>query len=248
MTAGANNMKWTGFAIVIGIVAGGLAGRGIQAQSGQTPAVAEVRQTLDAARKQIETYKKAGGAAAVPNHPAVEWDAVLWAYRARYPRSEASALAAAEAVRLLVRAELWDRAHARIASLEFDDPAWERLPAVIYEEGIARQNLPYTIDTLSRAAAATTIPATRSSIFVVLGRAYRRSGDNAAATRALEAAKSAAPGTRYAEDAEGLLYEIKYLSIGLPAPPVSGESRNGRAIDLAALRGRPVVLVFWGTT
>jgi hypothetical protein len=83
----------------------------------------------------------------------------------------------------------------RIASLDFDDPAWERLATPIYEDGIARQDLPYTIDTLSRAAGATTNPASRSSILLVLG-----------------------------------------------------EARNGRAIDLAALRGRPVVLVFWSTT
>jgi hypothetical protein len=241
-------MKWSGLFLIVGIIAAGLTGRGIHAQSGETPAVAEVRKTLAAARKEVESYKKAGGAADAADHPALKWDATLWAYRARYPRSEAAALASAEAVRLLVRAELWDRAHARIASLDFDDPAWERVATPIYEEGIARQDLSYTIDTLSRAAAATTNPAIRSPILVVLGRAYRRYGDNAAATRSLEAAKSAAPGTPYAEEAAGLLYEIEYLSIGVQAPPLSGKTRNGRAIDLAALRGRPVVLVFWGTT
>ena len=240
-------MKWSRFFVIAGIIVAGLTSRGLHAQSGQTPAVAEVRKALDAARKEIESYKTAGRAGGA-DHPALKWDAALWAYRARYPRSEAAALASAEAVRLLVRAELWDRAHARIASLDFDDPAWERMATPIYEEGIARQDLPYTIDTLSRAAAATTNAAIRASILVVLGRTYRRSGDNAAATRSLEAAKSAAPGTPYAEQADGLLYEITYLSIGLPAPPVSGEARNGGAIDLAALRGRPVVLVFWGTT
>jgi hypothetical protein len=241
-------MKWSGFFVIVGIIAGGLTSRGIHAQSGQSPDVAEVRKTIDAARKEIDSYKKAGGAASAADHPALKWDATLWAYRTKYPRSEAAALASAETVRLLVRAELWDRAHARIASLDFDDPAWERVAAPIYEEGIARQDLPYAIETLSRAAAATTNPRIRSSISVVLGRAYRRSGDNPAAIRSLEAAKSAAPGTPYAEEADGLLYEIKYLSVGLPAPPVSGEARNGGAIDLAALRGRPVVLVFWGTT
>ena len=63
----------------------------------------------------------------------------------------------------------------------------------------------------------------------------------------MEAAKAAAAGTYHAEEADGLLYEIKYLSVGLPAPPVSGKPRNGRAIDLAALRGKAVVLVFQGT-
>jgi tetratricopeptide (TPR) repeat protein len=241
-------MKWSGFVIIAGLIAAALTSDAIHAQSDQTAAVAEVRKTLDAARTEVESYKKAGRAAGAPDHPALKWDAALWTYRERYPRSEAAALASAEAVRLLVRAELWDRAHARIASVSFDDPAWARVATSIYEEGIARQDLPYTIDTLSRAAAATTNPEIKSPILVVLGRAYRRSGDNDAATRSLEAAKSAAPGTPYAEEAEGLLYEIKYLSIGLPAPPISGETRNGRAIDLAALRGKPVVLVFWGTT
>jgi hypothetical protein len=245
-------MKWPGYVVIVAIgtciVVAGPTSPEIHATVGQTSADAEVRETLDAARKQIESYRKAGGAAGAADHPAVKWDAVLWEYRARYPGSEASALASSEAVRLLVRAELWDRAHARIAALDFDDPAWKRVASAIYDEGIARKDLPYTIDALSRAAAATTKPENKASILVVLGRAYRRSGDNDAATRTLEAAKSSAPGTPYAEEAEGLLYEIKYLSIGLPAPPVSGTTRGGRAIELAALRGRPVVLVFWGTT
>src|SRR5687767_7909303 len=208
-------MKGSRFFVIAGIIAAVLSSRGIYAQPGQTPAVEEVRKTLDAARKEIESYKKAGRAAGAADHPALKWDAALWAFRERYPQSEAAVLASAEAVRLLVRAELWDRAHARIASLDFDDPAWERVATPIYEEGIARQDLPYTIDTLSRAAAATTSPAIRSPILVVLGRAYRRFGDNAAATRSLEAAKSAAPETPHAEEADGLLYEIKYLSIGV---------------------------------
>jgi hypothetical protein len=246
-------MKWPGIVVIGGIgliviIGAGSTSREVHAAFGQTSADAEVRETLDAARKEIESYRKAGGAAGAADHPAAKWDAVLWGYRARYPQSEPAALASSEAVRLLVRAELWDRVHARIAALEFDDPAWKRVASSVYEEGIARQDLPYAIDTLSRAAAATTKPDNRSAIFVVLGRAYRRSGNNEAATRALEAAKSSAPGTLYAEEAEGLLYEIKFLSVGLAAPPVSGTTRAGRAIDLAALRGRAVVLVFWGTT
>jgi len=218
------------------------------AQAAETPTVAEVRETLAAARKAVEAYKRAGGAAAASDHPAIKWDAALWAYRQPDPRSEVAALASAEAVRLLVRAELWDRAHARVASLDADDPAWERVAATIYEEGIARKDLPWSIERLSGAAAATTSPSIKSAVQLVLGRAYRRHGDSAAATRSLEAAKESSPGTPYAEEAEGLLYEIKHLSIGLPAPPLAGTARKGRRIDLAALRGKPVVLVFWGTT
>jgi tetratricopeptide (TPR) repeat protein len=210
--------------------------------------MAEVRRTLDAARKEIAAYTAAAGAPAAADHPAVKWDAELWAFRDRYPRSEASALASAEAVRLLNRAELWERAQSRIDSLGVDDPAWERLPAVIYEAGIARKELPATIDRLSRVVAATSSPRIKSSALIVVGRAHRRQGNVDAAVKSFEAAKAAAPRTPLAEEADGLVYEIRYLSAGLPAPKITGKSRSGRAVTLEGFRGKAVVLVFWGTT
>jgi hypothetical protein len=220
-----------------------------QTQPTPAPTVAEVRETVAAARKEMDAYKAAGGAAGAPDHPAIKWEAALWAYRERDPRSDAATLATAEAVRVLVRAELWDRAQARIEALDFQDPAWWRLAAVVYEQGIARKDLPATIATLTRAAAQTADPSIKSSVLLVLGRAYRRHGDTAAATRTLEAAKAAAPGTPVAEEAEGVIYEIKYLSIGLQAPAISGKPRNARrAITLESFRGKPIVIVFWGST
>jgi hypothetical protein len=223
-------------------------GRTVLAQAAAGTDVTEVRQTLDAARKDVDAYISAGGRAGTPEHPAIKWAAALWAYRDRYPGTDAAAIGSAEAVRLLVRAELWDLAHARIDSLAADDPAWPRVAPVIYEEGIARKDVPYAIEKLSGVAASTPSASIKAPLLVVVGRAYRRQGDKAAATRALEAAKAAAPGTPFAEEADGLLYEIAHLSVGVPAPPLSGKARNGRAISLAALRGKPVVLVFWGTT
>jgi tetratricopeptide (TPR) repeat protein len=211
-------------------------------------ASADVSRTLDAARKEIATYKTAGGASGTADHPAIKWAAALWAYREKYPRSEAAALASAEAVRLLIRAELWERAQTRVDALDADDAAWERGASAVYEMGIAQENLASTIDKLSRVVAATTNARIKSSALLVLGRAYRRQGNTDAAVRSFEASKAAAPGTPYAEDAGGLLYEIKYLSPGLPAPPITGTARSGRAVTLDGFRGKAVVLVFWGTT
>ncbi len=222
--------------------------RPVFAQTATGPGVAEVRQTVDAARKNIEAYAAAGGRAGASDHPAIKWDSALWAYRERYPGTDAADVGSAEALRLLVKAELWDRAHARIDSLAPDDPAWRRVAPVAYEEGIAHKDLPYVIETLSRAAAATPNPSTKAPVLLIVARAYRRQGDKEAATRTLEAVKAAAPGTPFAEEADGLLYEIAHLSVGVPAPPLSGTTRDGRAISLAALGGKPVVLVFWGTT
>ncbi|MEO6238031.1 MAG: hypothetical protein ABIQ52_13605 [Vicinamibacterales bacterium] len=151
-------------------------------------------------------------------------------------------------VRQLVSTSAWTELDHKLAALSPDDPAWEKLPAVMYQGGITRNNLPWVVDRLSRVAVLTTNPSIKASALIAVGRAYRRQGDGGAATRSLESAKAAAPGTRYAEEAEGLVYEIQHLSVGLPAPPISAKARNGRTISLAALRGKAVVLVFWGTT
>ena len=209
--------------------------------------LATVRQMVADARDEIETFEKSTPATGSP-HPAAKWDAALWAIHEREPRTEAGARAAVEAVRLLTQADLWTRADARVDSLSLDDPAWEGLPWVLYEAGIKRQDVPAVIGRLTRVAEFAPKPTTRAAALMIIGRAYRRQGDVDAAKRALEASRAAAPGSTYAEESKGVIYEIDVLSVGKIAPAIATAARNGRPIDLAALRGKPVVLVFWGTT
>ena len=220
-----------------------------QPAPGAAVAVAEVRQMVTDARADVERYRTAGGAADAADHPAIKWNAAMWQVHDRSPHSEAGTIAAVEAIRLLTRVELWDRAHARVESLDADDPAWERVPAALYEEGIARKSFEYTIATLSQTAAATKTASIKSAALLIIGRVHRRQGDLPAATRSLEAARDAAPGTPQAAEADGLIYEIEHLSPGLPAPPISGKPLNARrAITLDSFRGKPIVLVFWAST
>src|SRR5258708_5134254 len=80
-------------------------------QSPPAATAADVQQMAAAARKDVDSYKAAGGAAGAADHPAIKWDAAMWPVHERAPQSEAGASAALEAIRLLTRAELWDRAH-----------------------------------------------------------------------------------------------------------------------------------------
>ena len=227
-------------------------GRTADAQSSRPApgaAVADVRQMVTDARKEIDSFSAAGGAAGAADHPAIKWDAALWQVHDRAPQSEEGTIAAVEAIRLLSRAELWDRAHARVESLGADDPAWERVPSVIYEEGIARKSFEYTVATLSQTADSTKKRSIKAAALLVVGRVNRRQGDLAAATRSFEAARAAAPGTPQAAEADGLIYEVEHLSVGLPAPAISGKPRNARRpITLESFRGKPIVLVFWAST
>ncbi len=222
------------------------------AQTPQTPAnaaaMAEIRQTIDTAWKEVQAYRTAGGKPGASDHPALKWHTTLWAYREQHPGTEAAARATADAIRLLVRGEFWEQAHARTEAVGVDDPAWERLSIALYEEGSTRKDFAYTIDKLSKVASATKSAPIKSAALLQVGRAQRRQGDMAAATRSLEAARSSAAGTASAEEADGILYEVAHLSVGLVAPAFSAKARNGKTVDLAALHGRAVVLVFWATT
>jgi hypothetical protein len=221
---------------------------GQTAQPSAGSSVAEVRETLTAARREIEAYRAQGGKPGAAEHPAVKWQAVLWTFRERQPESAAAALATAEAIQLLLRAELWNDARARVDALAADDLAWQRLAAYLYYDASARKEYSYAAGTLTRVAAAATVAPVKSAALLALGRLQRRQGETAAAVKSLEAARDAAPGSASADDAEGLLYDIANLSIGLKAPAFSATTRDGRAISLDALRGRAVAIVFWGST
>src|SRR3954466_4647274 len=167
------------------------------------------------------------------------------------PQAPASAQApntTVDAVRALVTAQRWDEMDARIQQVEADDPAWPRLASLVYQAGIERNNLPWVVERLAHVGATTPNTSIKAATLIIVARAYRRLDNRDAATRALESAKAAAPGTPYAEEATGLIYEVEHLSVVMPAPAFVAKARKGSTVNLAQLRGKPVVLVFWGTT
>ena len=81
------------------LFAGALLGTGHPALA-QTPppdaaaaaaAVAEIRQTIDTAWKDMQAYDKAGGKPGTADHPALKWHATLWTYREQHPGTQAAA-------------------------------------------------------------------------------------------------------------------------------------------------------------
>lgn len=210
--------------------------------------VADVRSTLTAARAEIDAFLAAGGKDGASDHPAVKWHSTLWAYRERNPGTEAAALATAEAIQLLLRAELSDQAHAKADSLSADDLAWVRLSAYFYYEASGRKDYSYLVNRLSDVSARTNDATVKSAALVALGRAYRREDDMPLAIKTLEAARAAAPESGSANEADGLLYDIAHLSLGLQAPGFSGTTPDGSTMTLESLRGHAVALVFWAST
>ncbi len=47
-------------------------------------------------------------------------------------------------------------------------------------------------------------------------------------------------------DAQGFLYELDHLQVGMPAPEIAGSDANEKELKLSQFKGRVVVLDFWG--
>jgi hypothetical protein len=54
------------------------------------------------------------------------------------------------------------------------------------------------------------------------------------------------PDTDVAREAQGFIYELKRLQIGMRAPEIVGTDVNEKEVKLSQFRGRVVVLDFWG--
>ena len=241
-------MRYNSLAILLCTLAAGPVLTGQAPQPGAGSTMADVQETLTAARKAIEEYRAGGGMPGTADHPALKWHEALWAYRERNPDSDAAALATAEAIQLLIRAEHWDKARARVDTVGVNDRAWERLANYLYYDASARKDYGRAAETFAKVATGTRVASIKSAALLSLGRVQRRQGEMAAGVKSLESARDAAPGTDSAKEAERLLYDIANLSIGLQAPAFSAATLDGRTISLESLRGRAVAMVFWGST
>jgi len=231
--------------VILAIPAGSASAQPVPA-AGST--VADVRSTLATARAEIDAFLAAGGKNGAGDHPAVKWQSILWAYRERNPGTEAAVLATAGAIQLLLRGDLREQAHAKVDSLAADDLAWVRISAYLYYDASWRKDYSYLVRRLSDVSARTSDATVKSSALLALGRAYRRQSDVALAVKTLESARAAAPGSAAANEADGLLYDIAHLSLGMQAPAFSGTTPDGHSVTLDSFRGKAVALVFWGST
>lgn len=90
-------------------------------------------------------------------------------------------------------------------------------------------------------------PKSRSVVLRKLGEHYQREGEIARAKSHFEDMLSLQADTFHVNYAEGALYEIENLRVGLPAPDFQAETIEGDTVKLSDLKGDVVVLEFWAT-
>lgn len=214
----------------------------------QAPMSGGVEDMLRQARREIADFQKAGGKNNDPGHPAEKWAQELWKWRETAPGTPDAARATTEAVRLLVYADRFSEVQERADRIPPDDPAWQGGMARVLLDSASRQkNYTYFFAKLQSVLSVAADPNTRAAVHVSLGRAWRRQGDERKAEAEFRSAMDLAADSPAGKDAEAQLYEILHLAIGHPAPLFSAAAIGGARLSLADYRGKPLVLVFWGT-
>jgi len=77
-------------------------------------------------------------------------------------------------------------------------------------------------------------------------RLLERDGTEAGARALLERLQREHPGSEPAQEAEGLLFKLDHLRVGLVAPDQEAVDQHGETFRLSDYRGKVVLLVFWG--
>jgi hypothetical protein len=80
-----------------------------------------VKALIEQAKKEEEQFSKSGVQATDAKHPNLKWSATLWQYRRKHPGTSATALATAEALRQLVRADRVSEMQERVDTLKLSE-------------------------------------------------------------------------------------------------------------------------------
>src|SRR5262249_40435781 len=135
----------------------------------------------------------------------------------------------------------------RVDGISPDDPAWQTLARVLQASASRQKDYAYFFARLQSVLTDATDAKTKAAIQASFGRAWRLQPDEKKAEAAFRAAIDLAADSPAGKDAEAQLYEMLHLSPGKPAPAFSAAAVGGARVSLADYRGKPLVVVFWGT-
>lgn len=219
-----------------------------QKPSSPTDPLQEAEELTGQALEAMENFMAAGGKNGDPNHPGRKWAARLWAFREQHRGTEAAAIVTGEAIHQLVHAGAMEEAWQRAASLPADDPSWQRVLQVLYEGAELYDGYAIFTRRISKLLEREFERELAAQMHHAAGLAYQKLEQwDSAATEFRAASRLAKPGSRLAQQAEALLFEVERLRPGLPAPEFTARALDGTEISLTDFRGRPVLLVFWAS-
>jgi hypothetical protein len=199
------------------------------------------------AKTEADAFNKSGGKVDDPKHPNLKWAATFWRYRLKHPGIPATKVATVQALTLLNRSNRSSELQAKTDTLKLDDPAWEQVVNVLLSSAMKTKDYSYFFTKAEALTQFAVDPKIKARARFNIGEAQWRKGDVEQARVAFQTVVAQYANTPYAEEAEGNLREINLLNAGQAAPQFDRTTINGDSLSLASLKGKIVVLKFWGT-
>ena len=122
----------------------------------------------------------------------------------------------------------------------------EVLEAVQYVHDWSKPAQDWTVP-LSKLAEATQRPQNRIRAYYAVGQIHLWTKGLRDAKAAFERILEQSPESELAKAAQTCLFEIENLQVGMTAPDFTATTMDGRQVSLKSLRGKVILLNFWGT-
>ena len=151
------------------------------------PELERVQAMVRQAKEESEQFSKSGSKASEPNNPNLKWAATLWEYRNKHPGIPATAIATAEALRLLVRADRISEMQAKADTVKLDEAAWKRAIYVLVEAAANKKDYNYLISKTQGLSQIAVDPEIKVFAHMTLGDAYWKKGETEQARAAFQA-------------------------------------------------------------
>ncbi|MFQ5495134.1 MAG: redoxin domain-containing protein, partial [Phycisphaerae bacterium] len=128
-----------------------------------------------------------------------------------------------------------------------DDPTLDDvLPQAVFA-GLASDKPASWADALSRLAATAKRKEAKVAALMALGKLRLGAKEPSEAKTAFQRVLTMKPGEETAQAARGYIHEIDHLQIGMPAPPFTAKTLDGKTVSLKSLHGQVVLLDFWAS-
>jgi peroxiredoxin len=217
-------------------------------ESGNTdPETTRVREMIRKAWQEAGQFTKVGGEIKDETHPIRKLAKVLWQYREQNPGTPASAVATAEALRLMVYSDQINEALTRAAALSPDDGAWKYLITVLLEAADITRDYTAFLTQAGALLQQFKDKTLKTQTLLAMGMAYEGKGENILAKSCFEAVIAENPGSPQAAEAKQRISIVDSVGLGQTAPIFTARSTDGKDIKLSDYRGKVVILEFWAT-
>lgn len=211
------------------------------------PALKELQEMARRAGAEGNKFREAGGRPGAADDPAKKWAAALWEFRERHPGTEAAGRAGYLAIAWLMFAHDFDGAIAKVEKLQPNDAAWERVVRYFATAAANTGQAAYFVKKITSLLPDTRDKRVRARLRIELGRAHLDLNRPEEARAAFRAVIDELPDSDMARIAAANLDEISRLDVGKAAPAFEARTLDGALVSPRELRGKVVLLNFWGT-